>query len=410
VRFLRCFLLAAAVASAADTRDLSRAIFSEIDRVLKELTRISGLKIRRNVEYDLISRDKVREFLEKRIKEVATPKELRAEELALKKFGFVPQDFDLAKSTVELLTEQAVAFYDFRRKKLYIIDWTQSAEREAALVHELAHALADQNFNLDRYLKKANENDDGAMASMAVMEGQASWLMSEYLANKMGKTLKDSPEMVGMMSRSAESPEGQFPVFDDAPLYLRRTLIFPYTDGMLFQNAVVERLGQAGFSELFKRPPASTQQILHSDKYFSDAAPSSPALPVVPRKRDYHSLIGGSIGELDHAIMLEQHLGKEEAKDVSPHWKGGSYELYERRAGSRVVLAYASEWDGPEIARRFFLLYRKMLEKKWKSFRVNVETPDRIEGTGDDGYFCLLLDDATFTSIEGLEEPLEGLR
>ena len=62
------------------------------------------------------ARDKVKEFLEKRMKEAASPEEIRVEELTLKKFGLVPQDFDLAKNTVDLLTEQAAAFYDFHKR------------------------------------------------------------------------------------------------------------------------------------------------------------------------------------------------------------------------------------------------------------------------------------------------------
>src|SRR5207253_7837472 len=120
-----------------------RAIFTEIDRTLDELAKISGLKLQKKVPADLITKDKVNEFLKKKVKEVSTPSELRAEELTLKKFGLVPQDFDLVQTTVDVLTEQAAAFYDYHAKKLYITDWTPSSTREAALAHELAHALAD---------------------------------------------------------------------------------------------------------------------------------------------------------------------------------------------------------------------------------------------------------------------------
>src|SRR5262245_47944365 len=158
----------AAAAGAADIRrDESRAIFAEIDRTLDELRKISGLELRKKVPSDLISKDKVNEFLKKKVKEVSTPNELRAEELTLKKFGLVPPDFDLAQTTVDVLTEQAAAFYDYHAKKLFITDWTPSATREAALAHELAHALADQNFNLKRFIRKARESDDAAMARMA---------------------------------------------------------------------------------------------------------------------------------------------------------------------------------------------------------------------------------------------------
>jgi len=40
------------------------------------------------------------------------PAELRAEETTLKKFGFVPQSFDLKKNTIDLLTERFAAQRD----------------------------------------------------------------------------------------------------------------------------------------------------------------------------------------------------------------------------------------------------------------------------------------------------------
>ena len=64
--------------------------------------------------------------------------------------------------------------------------------------------------------------------------------MSEFLARKTGQSLKSSPALVAMMSNMSESGAGQYPVFDRAPLYERVTLVFPYTKGMLFQDAVFQ--------------------------------------------------------------------------------------------------------------------------------------------------------------------------
>ena len=265
--FLLIAVCCALLRFAAPAQNQDRSIFDEIGRDLQELAEISGLKLRHQVPYDLISKDQVNRFLKERLRDAGTPEDLRIEELALKKFGFVPQDFDLAKTTVELLTEQAAAFYDFHKKKLYITDWAPPSMRQAALVHELAHALADQHFRLERFIKQGRDSDDLSMAHMAVMEGQATWLMSEAMARRTGQSLKNSNETVAMMSRSMESGSGEYPVFDGSPLYLRRTLVFPYTQGMLFQHAVTEKIGEAGFAEVFRRAPVSTQQILHPEKY-----------------------------------------------------------------------------------------------------------------------------------------------
>jgi cobaltochelatase CobN len=106
-----------------------------------------------------------------------------------------------------------------------------------------AHALADQRFSLKKYMKAGTSSDDASTARQAVVEGQATWLMSEFLARKTGQSLKNSPALVAMMSNLSENGAGQYPVFESAPLYERVTLIFPYTKGMLFQNAVFERDG-----------------------------------------------------------------------------------------------------------------------------------------------------------------------
>ena len=403
-------LAAAAAAQSGVEPDQSRAIFQEIDGFLQSLKEITGFQIHHRVPAELISRDQVKAFLQKRMKEAATPEDIRVEELTLKKFGLVPQDFDLARNTVDLLTEQAAAFYDFNRKKLYITDWTPSATREPALIHELGHALADQNFNLAKFIKQGRKSDDGSTARLAVMEGQASWLMAEYLARKAGQSLATSPALLETMAHSIESGAGEFPVFEGEPLYLRQTLVFPYTKGLLFQNAVYKRMGASAFAEVFRHPPVSTQQILHPDTYFSGAAPATPALPELAGAHGYKRIADGTVGELDHSILLEQYCGRQESADVSPHWRGGAYALLERRTPERVVLLYASEWDDAAAARRYFQLYRKVLEKKWKHIEIQSESDASLSGVGDDGNFLLRLTGAAVTSVEGAESAVAPVR
>src|SRR2546426_8679974 len=57
-----------------------------------------------------------------------------------------------------------------------------------------------------------------------------------------------------------------------------RSTLFPYTT--LFRS-----MNQPGFSEVFRRAPVSTQQILHPEKYFTGMMPTEPALPKTPEDR-----------------------------------------------------------------------------------------------------------------------------
>ena len=401
MRPLLVLLLSAAALAQPARNDNARAVFREIDAISKELEKISGLEFHKKVACDLISKEKVNEFLKKKVKEVSTPQSLRAEELTLKKFGLVPPDFDLAASTVDVLTEQAAAFYDYHSKKLFITDWTPSGTRDVALAHELAHALADQNFGLKRYIRQARMSDDAALARMAVMEGQATWLMSEYMARKMGQSLLDTPGLADSMNHASDTASGQFPVFDNSPLYIRETLLFPYNKGMMFQQAVAQKLGKAAIAEVFHKPPVSTRQILHADDYFSGAAPTMPPLPKFSQ-RGYKGLIQGTFGELDHAVFIRQFAGAQRSNLLAPHWRGGQYELLENRAEGHVILTYASEWDEPEFAADFFQVYRRSLEQKWRHMEVRTETKDSLSGTGDDGDFILRREGNIVTSIEGM--------
>src|SRR5579871_4162259 len=269
-------LLIASLVSADDTPP----VFAEIGAIQTGLSEITGLRFKRNVPFGVISKAELRRFLEERMRKTLKPADLRAEELTLKMLGLVPPDFDLRQNTVDLLTEQAAAFYDYNKKKLFVLEGSGGGvEERTALVHELAHALADQHFHLERYIREGARSDDGSTARLAVMEGQATWLMAAYLSKQNGGPAEVPDRMLDLMTESIQSSAREYPVFSKAPLYIRESLVFPYSQGMLFQNAVFRKSGRESFAEVFERAPDSTQQILHPELYLDRQAPRIPPLP-----------------------------------------------------------------------------------------------------------------------------------
>ena len=88
---LAALLVAAAFAQSGVDASQAREIFSEIGGILRDLHDITGFKIKHQVPAEIITRDKVKEFLQKRLKEASSPEDIRVEELTLKKFaGFRP--------------------------------------------------------------------------------------------------------------------------------------------------------------------------------------------------------------------------------------------------------------------------------------------------------------------------------
>lgn len=406
MRALKPLLLLLAALAAAETAD--HPLFERIEEVTAKLSEITGLEVRRRVPYAMIDRRELRRFLERRIAEEIKDEEIRIEETLLKKFGLVPADFDLKKTTIELYTEQAAAFYDFKRKKLFVLESADTALQEAALAHELAHALADQHFRLAKFLDRAGKNDDGALARLAVMEGQASWLMAEMMARATGGSLRTSPELVDLMSRMMGAGGADSPVYDKAPLYIRESLIFPYTAGMKFQQAVLEKFGPRGFLEVFRRPPVSTQQVLHPEKYLSGSGALAVELPEWKSRKGYRTLAEGSVGEFDYAVLLRQYLNEDATRRIAPAWRGGRYRLLEHKRSRRTVLLQASRWETDQKAAEFFAAYRRVLERKWKAMELAREETDRLTGRGDDGYFWLRREGGCVYSIEGMAAPDEG--
>jgi hypothetical protein len=405
--FLRS-LFAALLLSVPLTAQPRTPLFGEVDGIVKTLSEITGWQVRRKVPSEIVTRESFRKSVEDHTKGRSAEKEIHAEELALKMFGLVPQNFSLARETVDLLDEQAAAYYDYKKKRLFILDSTPTgSEQRMALVHELAHALADQQHPLGKYLDKGKPDSDESTAREAVMEGQATWLTWAYEA-KLAGGKAEAPEDA-LNGTDADAPDdGSFPVLNAAPLYVRESLLFPYDSGARFQDAVFHRFGMKGFDEVFERSPASTQQILHAMDYFDKLAPKAPELPKLATElgaaaRDYRDLIGGSVGEFDHEILLQQYTDRTTAQAAATHWRGGEFRVYENKKESAPILLYASEWDSPESAQNFFSLYERVLLGKWKHMQVDSRTPTEIKGTGDSGRFVVRIAGTGVQSIEGLK-------
>jgi hypothetical protein len=400
---LLLLLIASAIAQAA-----TPTLFGQVDEMLAALSNITGWQVHRRVPADVLSKDKFRRTVESQMKEASSDKETRSEELALKMFGLVPDDFNLARESADLVTEQAAAFYDYRKKRLFVLDTTVSnAEQRMALVHELAHALADQQYPLGKYIRQGSPDDDASTARQAVMEGQATWLTWAYLSLRNGGKPEVPRNMLEQLSSQAGADGDDFPVFNKAPLYIRESLVFPYNEGMRFQDAVYRDRGHAAFDVVFRHPPESTQQIMHPAAYLAGKTPTNPQPPSLGQAAgkqagSFRALIEGSLGEFDVSALLRQYLDEQESRELAAHWRGGAFRLYEHKHQKYPVLTYTAEWDSPEAARSYFALYQKVLRGKWKKLEVTSASANEASGQGDTGRFQLRLEGSLVQSIEGL--------
>jgi MFS family permease len=375
------------------------SLLRKVDLYIKEASELTGFPIQRKVPAAMMSSAELERFLKSKMKEEVDPNKVNLEELVLKRFGFAPADFKLRDTTLELLQEQAAAFYDFKAKKLFVLDHVQEGLGPELLIHELGHALADQRYGLSKFLKGAKGDDDAALARMAVMEGQAMWLMGEHAARLAGTTLKASPDIAERLSANDDGGGDQYPVMKRVPLYLKESLLFPYSWGFRFQLAVCEKHTDC-MKRVFEHPPASSSQVMHPELYFAGTLPEKIAPPAAPKGQKWKAQAEGTLGEIDMDLLLRTYGKKDPSLTYA--FRGGSYRLYEAKKTKDVLLSHASIWKDEESAGRWFTAYGSLLASKWKKCDVQLRSPDLLEGVGDYGAFRLRRTGKAVFAEEGL--------
>jgi hypothetical protein len=362
---------ATAAPSSADSKPATDTEFiAAADEVLGQLSQITGLKLLTPLKKSLRSREEIRAYVIKQMNEDKNAAERYADQRSAEAFGLLPKGFDLDSFMINVLTEQIEGLYDPTTREFYIADWSPLADQRMVMAHELTHALEDQHFQIERWLKAARPNEDAELARDAVLEGSAMAAMVDFLMLGTGRSLKDVPEFdPGMLIGDL----GSTPTLQKAPPFLKDALIFPYLGGLTFSAAIMRNTGWAALPGLFEKPPVSTQQILHPALYRSGKMPSSVILPPLEK------ILGDGWSKLDENIMgefgwkevLKQFLDNDRAKTLAAAWDGDRYIVFEQKQSKKLILVTRLHLDGEEHAARFFGQYSEALEKKY-SERTNL--------------------------------------
>ena len=359
-------------------------LFRDIDAILKFASRDTDLPIKQEVKRRLATREEVVAYLEKSMAEDKDTERLRRSERVLKKFGLLPADFDLEGFLVKLLREQVAGYYDPKTKTVNLLDWIGPEQQRPVMAHELTHALQDQSFGLEKWMKRGDidldrkknptpediERDEDSEARQALVEGQAMVVLVDYMLDPTGQSLLSSPQIAkaitaGMLVGTSDAPE-----FQSAPIFLKESLTFPYRYGLDFEAELLRSGGkQKAFAGAFTHPPQTTREIMEPKTYLSGERIEAVPLPDFKRDFDrYERFDIGAMGEFDVAILLDQYANPEVSHTLYPHWRGGYYYAVQSKddRSAPLGLLYWSRWSDGESAARFAALYAKGLTLRYK--------------------------------------------
>jgi hypothetical protein len=320
---------------------------------------LRGLAFKRPVALRWVDEAEMKEVL---VAEAATdlePARVTAERDALAALGALPPDIDLAKELLGLYASQVAGVYSPRRATLFVNDSNLGALKSIALgpivVHELTHALQDQNFpEILDFLLGLEDEDDVGRALSGTVEGDATVTMFGALPGA-----RPDVERVpaAELARDAMLDQLNDPktAFGRAPRLLAVSLVFPYAYGTVIAARRWDAAGNAGLDSQLVEPPLSTLQILRPEtrapvefvKLPDDLAPEGCTL-------DYANVAGALLLR----VLFEASLHEPEREALVSAWRGDRYAKL--GCGGAWELVWLTRWAAPEAAERFAKAYESL--------------------------------------------------
>lgn len=277
---------------------------------------------------------------------------LGANERLLKALDLIPPDASLKDLYVSMLGSQVAGMYDPDTKQLYVISRSGAVgpAEKTTFAHEFTHALQDQNFDLKGLnLDQVGQSDRG-LAGLSLVEGDA--VVSQSYWQLQGLT---QAELGALVTGSANDPSTAELL--KMPAVLRESLLFPYFQGLAFVQGLQLSGGWQAVDDAYARPPVSTEQILHPEKYAAKEGPVAVDLP-----KDLATRLGtgwsvplvDSVGEFELGLWLrESKAGSaSDASAAAQGWGGDRVAVANGPNGSWAVVIRTA-WDSDRDATEF---------------------------------------------------------
>jgi len=388
------------------TPEQAKQLFKSVDDLIKFASDDTGLPIKREVKRTLTTRADVEKYLLEKFNDDQDSKRMQRSEIVLKKFGLLDRDFDLKPFMLALLKEQIAGYYDSKTKTVYLLDWIDPETQKPVLAHELTHALQDQHTDLEKWTDQtpadpshnvSEDNDHLAKdeldtAREAALEGQAMAVFVDYSLKPTGRSIIKNPELLEQLENDMQGSDDS-PILARAPLLLSESLLFPYKDGLSFEQDVwMDKGRQAAFAGVLDRPPASSWEVINPRNYEQQKQSPILVLPDIHPMLDkaYKSYDIGQVGQLDLRMMAQIFGGESAARELTPAWDGGIYwagqkvsakTAAEQASTSSVALMYLSAWKSNTAAQAFARMYADELGRKYSG--VKLDTADAAPDTGN---------------------------
>lgn len=395
-------------------------------QMLHYVSELRGLPVIHSVKAALQSREEIQRSLIKDLDERTTADEFEASTKLLIKLGLVPKDFKYRELLTRIIEEQVAGYYRPRTKSLYLADWLTLDEQNSVMVHELAHALQDQHFRLERFSRLPKGQSDYELAISSLIEGDATAVMLNHLLKPQRLDIASIPiPLSTIFDQLQKSDDQRIKVLNSAPAVVRESLLFPYAYGTTFVQYILIHSSWKRISEAYADPPDSTEQVLHPAKFLTRDYPVRIELPRLEKLlgKATSRRIFDTTGEFGYYLILSQYVDKGKARRAAEGWDGDQLALYENKRTGTLLLVQYTTWDSEADADEFARAYAERTTACYTGAREvpssgnttmhrweTAEGDVYLERRGSDVLILEGLDDAALKKLPHLVKALWGSR
>lgn len=275
--------------------------------------------------------------------------------------GMLPEGTDLPSLAVSFTAATAGATYSPLDKQVLLVTERGGPRDSGLLTHEFVHALQDQHFNLLRMVLARPFSFDREEAAFALIEGDAVSVerrvtQGDAWARKSIEDLTREED-----ERYATYRKGLGAFF---PPLLTETFIFRYRDGLHFVETLRRARPVVSLDEVFRRPPQSSEQVLHPEKYLSGESPREVDIDFEGfADEGWRPTATTPLGEIGVRGLLLAGVTADEARRAAAGWGGDRSYVFERE-GRAPLFVWRTLWDTPRDAQEFFRAYNQMLQSR----------------------------------------------
>ena len=271
--------------------------------------------------------------------------------------GLLAPDVDIREVLLRVLGEQVVGYYDTKHARLVVREDVLGSVMHTGrlnpraidpsatvLVHELVHALQDQVLGLGVSYEAERTVDEGN-AFHALVEGDATLAMMVYGHDTPLERVTSRIDILRMALDSGFSDLGDSPELNRAPPIVRIPLLSAYYDGALFCATLHARRGWATVNRAYRELPASSEQVLHPERFVRGERPVPIVLPALPElaTEGFVTVAENTIGELELRVYFDLGVDVDEYR-AADGWGGDRLRVVRDGSGTLGAI-WATRWD-----------------------------------------------------------------